>query len=296
MYRYRAYGLAIDSTLILPGFPEAVDDSGLAPDVVIREERATHLLAGEGVRCHDYAAFMPDEAYFYWHLVGGYLARAGREIVIEAVPGAEPGMVRVPLLGTVLAVLLFQRGLLVLRASAVAGDASAVMFLGAKGTGKSTLAAAVCARGGALLADDVVAVDVRDPDAPVVLPGPLVPRLWPEADDSLMVAPGVDGKPPAPPVAADRSGLSAMPLRTLFTLVEGRSLAVTRLGPKQALRQMVAHTHVARFGSRLLQGAGAAAHLKRCAAVLEHVPVYCLRRSLTFASLPQAAELIDRYR
>ncbi len=113
----------------------------------------------------------------------------GRDLVIEPAPGAEESELRLIMLGPALAVLLHQRGLLVLHASAAAltsdGSHRAVAFMGDKGAGKSTTAAAMCARGHGLIADDLVAVDLSGA-VPHVWPGFPHLKLWPEAAASTL--------------------------------------------------------------------------------------------------------------
>ena len=113
--------------------------------------------------------------------VGAFLVRGGKEIIVDAISGVEESLIRLPLLGMVLAAVLQQRGLLVLHASAVAFNGDAVAFLGGSGWGKSTLAATLYARGHPLVADDLVAVDVGGRENPIVLPGFPQLKLLPEA-------------------------------------------------------------------------------------------------------------------
>jgi ABC-type glutathione transport system ATPase component len=75
--------------------------------------------------------------------VGAFLVRGGREIMIDAVPGVDARTLRLSLLGPALALVLHQRGRFVLHASTVAVAGSAIAFLGEKGWGKSTIAAAL---------------------------------------------------------------------------------------------------------------------------------------------------------
>jgi hypothetical protein len=73
--------------------------------------------------------------------------------------------------GSVLAVSLHLRGLLVLRASSVVmPNGCAVAFCGVSTSGKSTLAAALGQRGFPLLADDWAAIHCDDEGAPWVIP------------------------------------------------------------------------------------------------------------------------------
>ncbi len=88
------------------------------------------------------------------------------------------------LVGPVLGLALRRRGVLALHASAVVIDGLAVGFLGAGGAGKSTLAAALAARGHAVLTDDVLALR-RDGARWSAHPGYPEIRLW-ESSEPLL--------------------------------------------------------------------------------------------------------------
>ena len=100
-------------------------------------------------------------------------------------PRRAVDLLRLYLLGPALALLLHQRGFLVLHASAVSLDGGVVAFLGHSGHGKSTTAATLHARGAAIVADDVVAVDLGAPGGPAALPGFPLLKLWPDAVTAL---------------------------------------------------------------------------------------------------------------
>ena len=112
------------------------------------------------------------------------LVREGREIVIEPAPRVDERALRLVVLGNGVGMILHQRGLLVLHASAVAIAGAAVVFSGFSGAGKSTIAAALNRRGHPLVADDVVAVRAES-DGYVVLPGFPQVKLSPEVAESL---------------------------------------------------------------------------------------------------------------
>lgn len=63
--------------------------------------------------------------------------------------------------GTALSTVLTLKGLCVIHASAVALEGRQLAFIGPSGQGKSTLAAALCARGAALISDDALRCDVE---------------------------------------------------------------------------------------------------------------------------------------
>jgi hypothetical protein len=74
-----------------------------------------------------------------------------------------------------------QRGLLVLHASAVAGDGRAVAFTGCPGAGKSTLAAHCLAAGAELVADDVLVLSFTPQGDVLAHPGMPNVKLWRDA-------------------------------------------------------------------------------------------------------------------
>jgi hypothetical protein len=141
MYRYSVYGLVVRSALPLPELPEAapaVGHGGVGSEVLVHlgpvaPRPGTQTPGGFGFWASG------DEACHYLENVGAFLARGGHEIVVDPAPGVDDRVLRLSILGPALALILHQRGLLVLHASVVARDGDAVAFLGDNGWGKSYL-------------------------------------------------------------------------------------------------------------------------------------------------------------
>lgn len=174
-HSYRIAGLVVASDIELPGAVGGGDP--LPADVTIQSARVPQALQA------------PDAAGPTWELagdtlllripdVGRFLLRGGTDILYEP-DGAPASDLAVFLSGPMMALLLDLRGQAVFRASAVWVNGKAVLFCGASGTGKSTLAAALTRRGYPLLADDVCAVSVgREPCAQ---PDASQLKLWSQA-------------------------------------------------------------------------------------------------------------------
>lgn len=190
---YSAYGLNIASDIALPELPQLVGDQDGAPSsganrvVMRRDERARRSH-------HAYQSENAGEVRLSHEGIGDFLICDGREISYAMDDAGDEDGLRLFLLGTALAVLLHQRGNLVLHASAVAVDGGAVAFLGASGQGKSTTAAAMHSLGHDLVADDLVPVELNRATAmnettpvaaPTVFPGFPQIKLWPEAAAAL---------------------------------------------------------------------------------------------------------------
>jgi hypothetical protein len=117
--------------------------------------------------------------------IARFLVADGQRVTIETSQPADESAIRLYLLGTVLAILSFQRGLLPLHASCLALDAGAVAIAGDSGAGKSTLAATLALRGVTILADDVCVVDTSAPGGPLAWPTVSRIKLWHDSLDRL---------------------------------------------------------------------------------------------------------------
>lgn len=150
--RLYGYGQVLDSDRAIDGAIPA--DSTDAPGIVIRH--------------HPPAAAAPADTYvaggdgmiFTSPLAGAYRCRPDA-IAVTPHLHADPAEVAAMLIATALPAALWLQGRYVLHAAAVRlpGRAAAIAIAGPSGIGKSTLAAALVARGAALLADDSVALD-----------------------------------------------------------------------------------------------------------------------------------------
>ena len=89
-----------------------------------------------------------------------FLVEGGRSISYAAPPSTDPLDLRLFLMGAPWLALAVQRGLLPLHGSAVAHAADVHAFCGPMKAGKSTLAAALSARGHAFFADDSLLLDI----------------------------------------------------------------------------------------------------------------------------------------
>jgi hypothetical protein len=292
---YTAYGLGINSALPLP---ELQSSAGAATDVTIRFGQIDWSLAGKDATdfCFEVSA---EEAHFYWPHLGKFRVSRGVEIVIDPLAGVKESFMRLPLLGTIMAVLLHQRGYLVLHASSVAVDGGALVFIGNKGWGKSTMAATLYGRGHDLISDDVVALKFEGAGAPLVMPGFPQFKLFPEAitsslgDDYETLPELVAGHEKRSRPVTDRFAQQPLPLRSVYALGGGPVSKIKILDPQAALLTLIANSYTARFGKQLLQGAEASAHLRQCSRLIRHVPVYRLERPKALPLLPVVAQLVE---
>jgi hypothetical protein len=181
--RYWISGLVVQSEVELPSATIAADEHQ-APDIVIRAGDVPARLESP---LHTTEAWETRSGLFLLRIPGvaRFLIVQGREIVFDLSPEHEPRTVALYLLGTCFAILLQQRGNLVLHASAIAADGRAMLFCGRSGAGKSTMAAMLCRRGYALLNDDVCNLTPAIGDTYEVRPDGRMLKLWSESLDQL---------------------------------------------------------------------------------------------------------------
>lgn len=249
---YSAYGLRIDSELVLP--PLIPTTCGTGSDVAIRlgsvppslaDPRVTGVLFAADAR--RYLLAVPD--------VARYLATGGRTVTVEPVPGADPASVAVHMLNPVMTALLHQRDLLVLRGCAIRYETGAVLLIGVEGAGTSSLAVALGARGHELISDDACALRLASPGgAAGVLPGHRYSKLWPEAAADFgmdlgslaPLAPGIEKLAvPFPPARAVPGGAAAStPVRQIYVMVATNrpGMALTPVSATEKFFVLAAHT------------------------------------------------------
>jgi hypothetical protein len=288
VFSYTAYGLNISSALALP---ELVNAEGTA-ELIVRFGRVE--LARSEASASGCVRASAKEVQLFWQEAGAFLVRGGREIVIDPAPGVDERILRLVVLGPGLGTLLYQRGWLTLHASSVAVDGEAIAFVGEKGEGKSTMAAAMCAKGHRLIADDITAVQNTDAHGPCVYPGYPQLKLWPDAVRSLGEDP--DALPQLVPTMQKRGrhvikAFAAEPLslRRIYVLGGGNVPEIRVLKPQEALVELLCHT----YGRDLFRAVETRSHFLQCTSLVNKVPVNGLRRSNSLSRLSDLVQLVE---
>jgi hypothetical protein len=283
-------GLCIVSEIPLDGVPICHNRAPERAEVVIRRapvpEAPPSVANGKEVLLD-----FPD--------IGRFLVRNGSEILIEQAPSPDDGEIQVYLLGTAFGVLCHQRGIPPLHASAIDVADGCVAFVGETGAGKSTLVAALAARGHQVIADDVCFLQLGDKADVQVWPGIRRIRLWQDA----MVALGCDGpgvereiyrynkyliplRPPLNPTEPRR-------LRRLYQLYAasvGDTPCVSRLRGAAAVEVLIQNIYRLGLAERMGHKPTAFA---LCAAAARDVPVFRFSRPLGFDVLDEGIEFLE---
>jgi len=312
LHLYAICGLSVAAAMPLPGSDPLVDcdpgNSGHAePDIVIRSGRVADFQSA------------PDYAGPTWQVLGRRFLLAlpgvlrmrvedGREILVEPGPGVPEQDIVPFILSTGIGAILHQRGILALHAATVAMDGKAIALCGASGAGKSTLAAALCAAGATLVADDIAAIDPSGSGPPLLRPDGRQHRLWSEAVERL----GLDARRGDPIRAhirkfhiqpASHAGGGAFPLAAIFLLGSrpvGSHPAGSAAAPARIER--LSHVDAAPLLRDVVFRSSLASHMGRDAALfgqiavlLARVPVFLLERSLGFDRLSETVAAVQAH-
>lgn len=264
------YGLYVRANLPIPGAPEVSALANQEIDLEVQwgefPDWLRQLLGQEPAEY--YASPWRDEAgephlKIYVLAAGTYFHfryREGVEFVCEAEGKNVWGTWREVLtldyaalyfMGPVLGFLLRRRGITCLHASCLAVGGEALALVGVSGAGKSTTAAALAARGLAVVSDDVL--PLREEGGMFYgIPGYPRLRLWPESVEILcgsreaqpQLAPNYDKRYLA--LSPESFSLRPVPLRAVYFLdwrSEGDTPTIIGCPPAEGFTSLVANTY-----------------------------------------------------
>lgn len=284
MAHYYSYGLRLHSDVPLP---ELVPVDAGACDVRIR------LRSGAPPGDRDLG---PDESLLAWEEVGTFRVSRGEAIAIYPHDGDDSDLIQFPLMGPVLGTLLSQRDRIVLHASAVAIRGRAVAFVGHKGFGKSTTAAALHARGHALVTDDLLPIAIDEDTGPTTWAGYARLSLWPDAvtavgkDPSALRRLHERVRKKALPVSLGPE--DALPLDAIYVLSRDECLGIRELTPRESFLDLMRYSYCrSRLGR--LEGGDLPPVFQQYTQLAEAVPVRRLDRPRDLNKLPDIVRVVE---
>lgn len=297
LHRYRACGLTIDSDLPLPGLMSGRDDASSAVDVTIGAGDVPADLTKGVVRSGPNWQLAADAYLLRIPGLARFRITGGTRIDYATEGHTPPAELTAFLTGSVLGILLHLRGCIVLHASAVVVDGHAILFCGASGAGKSTMAAALGERGHKMLSDDLGVLTVALDGRLMVESDARNHKLWDEAVDALAInerrGRGVRHQINKFYVAPRVSGSNAVPVGAIYELEEvrgGQQLAIEPLQLADAASMIRQNA----FRPRIVKQLGQQAEYFRYAALAARQGhIATLRRPLDFRKLDAVLDLLE---
>ena len=167
----------------MPGLTQAASATAPLGHLSIRRGAVPQTLSS-GVRVDRDTEAAPGLLLFNHPKIGRFLARDGREIVVEPTTRGLGDLMPF-VMSSGFAAICIQRSLVLLHASAVAIKGNAIAFAGPRGAGKSTLLGAFIAAGYTGIADDLSLIEPIAEQPPRIWPVPGYLRLWPNSARAL---------------------------------------------------------------------------------------------------------------
>lgn len=229
--------------------------------------------------------------------VAKYSITKGSRIIVDPEPGVPIVNVRLYLLGSVMGIVLHQRGLLPLHANCVEIGGRAFAFMGKSGAGKSTLAAWFHDRGHRVITDDVCVVRFDEEDRPYVNPGLPRLRLWREALEATGREPslyqrsyaGDDTYEKFDVPISQQSGDAEIQLAGIYVLGTGDKLTIAHLQGVEAAEAVFANTY---RGAYLSSVGNSRLHWEACLKLIGRTPIHLLVRKWSLSRLSSEGERI----
>lgn len=226
---------------------------------------------------------------------GRFLITGGNRIWYEPASGVTPQSAISTMLPMCLGVIMFQRGLLTLHASAVRIGDVAVGIVAHKGTGKSTTCANLHARGYALITDDILALRFDENKKPWAIPAFPTIKMRPDAVPSLGIT--ADDLPRVDPSYERRKldasatfSRDAVPIVRVYLLQDGPEVALEPLSGIPAMLELLTHSYIVRL---LGEHAAGPDHLQDCKRIVDQVGI---RRAISprgHEYIPTLLDLIE---
>ena len=295
MFSYYAYGVGIHSEIEIPEFvsiPTKFDVTITVTITIDYDAVISDYLPIEAIK-HPWAMHLNrQQATVYIKDTGVFLINNGEQIIFIPVPQAIERVTRFYLVGTVMAILLYQRGFLVLHGSVIEIDGEAVIFLGNSGDGKSSTAAALHAAGYKLVNDDVAPITLGDEPA-ILQPGFPQIKMSPETANALgynyaslpIIHPQETKRGYRPQHNFSRSSLE---IKRIYVLGYGAEFSSQPISPSLATMELSRHSRPTTLYQR-----GDALHFYQCANLVKEQTIYRLQRPRNLKLLPKIAEFIE---
>jgi hypothetical protein len=187
---FKAFGLTIQAPIIVRGLiaiepveePDIVISFGeidTYPELKITKVKRKGLTATFGMFNDD-----TNDSYMIWEDLINFRLTDGKTMLIET-NETDIDFLSLFIVSEPLGILLFQRGDILLHASAVRlPNGDGIVFMGEPGAGKSTTAAAFVKAGCNIISDDLVAIRIID-EKPYLIPSFPQIKLWKNSVEGL---------------------------------------------------------------------------------------------------------------
>lgn len=295
MFSYLAYGLTIQSDIAIAEFPKAIPTPEPQVTITLEAQRTLKDYLPEQITNEfGYLKLTRTDSIFYIKNAGLFFITEGRKIFVLPAPNATESLLRFYLVGTVMGILLYQRGHLVLHASAVNINSEAVAFLGVSGEGKSSTAAAFQAAHYDVMTDDVAPI-LLETRYPTLIPG--FPQIKLSREIATVLGHDFESLPPLYATSQKRGyrfkhrfTQTPRPIRHIYVLASDTKFGIECLNHQEAVVELSRHSRPSTLFHK-----PDAQHFRQCANLAKKCPVYRLKRPRNIALLPELVHQVEHH-
>lgn len=266
MHRYFLYGLHIISQIELPGL---IPGFSTQIDIKIAKKHISPKNGGFIQRIK-----MEEEIIAICQIING------RNVNLQVNKTTTDEQLRPYLLGTIMGILLHQRGLFPLHGNAIDTPEGCLIFVAESGIGKSTLAATFFKKGFSILNDDISPIDYTHVK-PCTLPGYPYLRLLKDALTKLNYSTKelrrIELQPPKYIFPTNQQyGNKPRPIKAILELKLGNTFSITPIHHFSEKYTLI-HHHTYRLQYINLLNLGEQ-HFEHCRLGADHIPCYTVTR------------------
>lgn len=290
-YHYRAYGLKLKSDIMLPELD--LDEYPTNFDIRIYYRHINlneiNIIKEFNLSNNTKAIFTSNQVYLIWNGIPICFIKDGKSIIVNESTELDESFIVFFILGYSMAILLHQRGMLVLHGNAVKIQDSAIAFLGPSGSGKSTTSLILNNMGYDLIADDILAIDLFG-KFPKVLSGYPRVKIWSDVienmGEDINSIPQVHSNFPKLSYKINKLYSDKMtPLKSIFILEPSKKNEIRELNIQEALWNLVKNT----YNIKIFDADELCSNLNQCSKLASTIPIKSLK---LFHSLQNTSEII----
>ena len=295
-YSYWVYGLRVCSNMEISALPVLpnISEANQQYEVTITFDPTIADFDIYGCPHPIYIDLTETRCVMFDRRYGLFILTEGRDVVIQPSEAQNLDQLRLYILGTVLTVLLYQRGILALHGSAMAIGDSVVGVIAPSGTGKSSTAAALYNKGYRLLSDDAVSIVFQNGQY-CVYPGYARLKVSESVADCLKYGDEhiIARHPDCGEVSFDARHQfvgNALPLKQIYVLQAGDALDIQPCSQRDAVFAMMLNSLPTMWMKH-----HSPAQFRQCTEFAKAVPFYTLTRSQNLVDLPALATLLEQH-
>ena len=291
---YFIHGLIVLSQM---SFPELVSIENTDNfDVIIDyDDFIPQIIGVREVDLSDFTKIFisPDGIDLLWNNIPLLRVLDGCKININPNTGLEENFLRLFILGYGFAILLYQRGNLILHANAIDMGDGALVLLGSRGSGKSTTSLALSRGGYGLVADDILHIKF-DSNYPTVFSGFPRIKLWPDIikgiNEDLESIPRIHSKAEKRSYPLVHNFLTkSQRIKSFYFIEKGNQTEIEEMSSFDTLNELLKSSYC----FKLFDENDLANNLKQCGELIKKVPVKKLRVKHSLKDFPQLVKIIE---